>query len=115
MRVMNNRLDSPRHPVKGAVVARGTKHLVASTNLVYTSAAFGTSARFRINEFRGCQIVGVAYMRCILCLALHFVTVFACPHIAEIAFPLGAEKTATICGGIWTRSYKGGVLTLGGG
>jgi hypothetical protein len=51
-------------------------------------------------------------MRCILRVTFHFMTVFASPHTAQITFPLSAEKTATICGGIWTGSYKSGMLAM---
>ena len=113
MRIVNNGFNTTCYPVERAVITGGTEHLVASANLENTSSTFGASARLCIDEFRRCEIVGVARMLHVLFGAFHFVAILTSPHIAKVTLPLSAEKSATICLCIGARSYKSGALLRG--
>ena len=107
---MNNRLDASSYPVKGAVIASRAKHLVASADFEDACTAFGTGARFRIDEFCGCEVVRVAFVWRVVGCALYFMTILARPHIAKIALPLRAEKSATIARSVGTGTNKCGCM-----
>ena len=109
--IVNNRLDASGYPVKCAVVASRAKHLIASADFEYARTAFGAGACFCVDKFCGCEIVRIAFMWCVLGRAFYFVAVLACPHVAKVAFPLRAEKSAAVvcsvgawaneCGRVW--------------
>ena len=103
---MNNRLDAPGYPIKCAIVASRAKHLVASADFEYARAAFGTGACFRIDEFCRCEIVRVAFVGRVVGRALYFVAILARPHVAKIALPLRAEKSAAVARGVRTGTNK---------
>ena len=111
--VVNDGFNAICDPIKCAVVTGSTEHLVTSADLENASTAFGTSARFGVDEFCRGEIVGMACMFGILLVAFDFVAVLTGPHITKVTLPLGAEKSAAICFRVGARSYKCGALGRG--
>ena len=87
-------LDAPRVPVEG-IVAAGTPHLGATTNLEDERATTRTRLGVFFKEGDGLDIGRIARV-VVITPVLDFVAVFANIVVTDFAFPLGGQKTTTI-------------------
>jgi hypothetical protein len=111
-------MNDSRFDVSGGPAERrmthSAPHLVATVNLEDSGSAFGTGFRVVCYHFGAGYIVWITNVGFVLLVgAFYYETLGASPHITQPAFPLFAEKPATIFGR--ARSNESGLFFGGFG